>query len=492
MYHLDEEELRFSQENSLYSCNPNSSNEFGVIQGAKDRHYLYRVCAALNLTEVNPGLLPVIGMWPYIGLRDIIQKGGMLDYVYSFIHNRRLFKKWKNIYKPLGLVGFIYIERNFWSATLKNFFIGFRLFYSVRNKKSLDGLKINGIYIGDLIYSSYIRFREVNEVRYKDFFVYYLIFKSLQIQSNVRTLLKKHKIKFYITSYSSYVQHGVVVREMLNSGVQVYSLGNTKNVIKKHGSNDASHKLPYWSYFESSKKLLTKSMYADAQSILAARMSGQIDRSISYMEKSAYQGEEQDIPSGFCAVIFLHDFLDSPFDYRYWIFDDLYQWASHSLRLISMSRLPIAIKPHPNQIAGNTKIIEKLKDEFPDLIWLDPKVSNAQLFKTIDIGISVFGTILVELAYHNKIGIAAGDHPAADFEICYQPKTVAEYDDLLLNVQNLLPIKDLKDKAITFFAAQNYLPNDQEISLPAIGQDFDWESSKSLIQWVNSTRPNFS
>ena len=488
MNKLDQYEVQFSRSRKIYTSKKSEDNEVGIIEAVKDRCYLYKVATSLNLVSINPDSIPIIGLWPYIGLRDILKTNDWSEFFYSHIHNTRLFNKWRRLYAPLGLISFAKIEGIFFDNIFSHIVQALKLFIKTKREKSFDNLYIDNLYVGDLVHASYIRFRETEQIQYDDFFIFYLIFKSIKIQNNIRRLLLRYKVKFYITSFTSYVQHGVAVREMMHSGIQVYSLGNSKDVIKKHEKGDLSHKLPYWKYRALAQEYLTPEMYSAANATLQARFSGEIDKSIFYMRKSAYIGKAVDLPSNIKGVVYLHDFLDSPFDHRHWLFKDLYDWAVHTLQLIREKKLPFVVKPHPNQIEGNVSIINKLKLEFEDLIWLDPEIANKQLFDITDVGVSVFGTILVELAYHDMVGIAAGDHPAFEFDLAYQPHSISDYDRLICSYDQLTPRPDSRDKAINFFATQSYLQTEQEIQLFQDGMKFDWESSKSLVEWAASEK----
>ena len=150
------------------------------------------------------------------------------------------------------------------------------------------------------------------------------------------------------------------------------------------------------------------------------------------------------------------------------------------MALINSHGLNIAIKPHPNGIQEGVKVVNLLKDKYPDLTWIDEGVSNLDLFKRSGAGISVFGSILCELAFHNKVGIAAGEHPAINFNLAYNPKTIEEYDRLLIDLQGLNPKSDCRKKAIDFYVVHNYLINEKDIGLSLKEQEIVWDNDKSF------------
>jgi hypothetical protein len=142
------------------------------------------------------------------------------------------------------------------------------------------------------------------------------------------------------------------------------------------------------------------------------------------------------------------------------IFPDFYTWCIYTLNLIRKYRLPIAVKPHPNEkffvnVMKMPNIIDKLKIKYKDLIWLDSKLSNQFIFKYIKFGISASGSILYELALFNKIAISCGDHPGRYFNFCNEAKNQNEYRNLLINYKKLKKKKIKKNDLYVF----NYMYN---------------------------------
>ena len=63
---------------------------------------------------------------------------------------------------------------------------------------------------------------------------------------------------------------------------------------------------------------------------------------------------------------------------------------------------------------------------------------------------------------HNLIPIAAGSHPADQFDFTYQPSNKEEYFALIKNLSELKPIINAKSKVIDFYIAHNYLNSSNE------------------------------
>ena len=118
----------------------------------------------------------------------------------------------------------------------------------LKNKKDILNIKIQNLYVGDLIYDTYVRYRAKPEVDINDIYLKFIIFYTLIIYKNINLYLDKNKPKIYYTSYSSYINHGLLVRVFISKNIKVVSLprnygNNYSNLITK--------KFPY------AKKIIT-------------------------------------------------------------------------------------------------------------------------------------------------------------------------------------------------------------------------------------------
>ena len=168
-------------------------------------------------------------------------------------------------------------------------------------------------------------------------------------------------------------------------------------------------------------------------------------------------------------------------------FLDFYDWAVYSLKIIQKYNLNIAIKPHPNAVYQNLTIIENLKKQFPNIKWIGKNISNTDIFKSgIKFGISVYGSILYELAYNNIAAIAATPyHPSYNYNFVHTPKNKNEYKKLLISSKKLKSKNDINKKIEEFYYMWTFFNHDM---LPETGRlinlrDLDFSKSKSLVQF---------
>lgn len=481
---LDEAQLNFVRGKYYTSCSSEKS-KIGLIECAQDYKYLYLTANLLNNDDFNDDKLSIQGVWPYIGLHGIVESIKLKVFFSWFILNLIAKRKWAIIYQSLSVRNMIVL--GFSLNPLVNLFYLIKSIFLFRSfKNHIDPLKfkIDGLIIGDLIVSTFIRFREIPKLNKNDFFIWLLIFKSLVIKHQVKRLMDKYKISFYITSYTSYVQHGVISRIMIDGNIPTYSLGSFRPIVKRHISGDYSHRARWEDYPD----LIYKNprfleLIACARTALEHRFSGLNDDMLSYMRASSYSKKTQPLKltEEYDGVIYLHDFFDSSYDLGYMLFDSIFAWVEHAANFISKNNLNIAFKPHPNQNLASSNVVDFFKSHYPHLKWVDKNISNSDLFEKSTAGISIFGTVLYELAFHGKVAISAGSHPAISFDLSFQPKTVQEYENLLLGIGKLKPKVDCKSKAIAFYAAHSYLtlPGDRMLDV-SDDAGVNWESSDAL------------
>ena len=168
------------------------------------------------------------------------------------------------------------------------------------------------------------------------------------------------------------------------------------------------------------------------------------------------------------------------------IFNDFYEWINHTIELVERNGMKVGFKGHPNQTAQSIEILEKLKLRHPNIYWIDPNLSNIVILgSSIKFGISVYGTVLHELAYFGKIPICAGDNPHSAFNFIFEAKSILDYDNLVLNFNDLiLPPHYKEEVAIFYFMHNEYDKEDYKIDLGIIKDYNVFNSTSALISLV--------
>ncbi len=463
------------------------SNNIIFINIAMDYFHLVQVNFLLQNKKYEK--YKIVGIWNYNITPNWKNKSYILEKLINLKNNFKFFflkKKWSKIYTAIGVNEIIdtnnsnhlsddeYEKRS--NDILKN----------IKNlgKNKFIKLKINNILVGDLIIDTYIRFRNIQTVKFDDYFLKEIIKKFVISQLIIQKSIRKFKPNTLIMNFSNY-SNGVLARTAIENKLKVFCTGDTMSYIKKLSKNDSGTHTSYKNFKKLFQNLKSKNQKLKiAKYELNKRFTGVKDQAYFYMKKSPYRKNKKKLKFKIDGVLFLHDFFDTPHHFKSMFFFDFYDWATFTLNIIRKYKLNIAVKPHPNSIYQNKVVVDNLKKKYPDIKWISPDLTNTQIFKSgIKFGISIYGSVLYELAYHNLVPIASTPyHPTFNYDVVYTPKNKYEYSKLLINSKKLKLKKNLKKKIQEFYYMWTFYNHDamnitgRKLKL----KNIDFSKSKSL------------
>lgn len=302
------------------------------------------------------------------------------------------------------------------------------------DKGSLAGLRIGGVVVGDLINDSFLRFKPAPAALLRDVYLLVLVWQAHRDVRRANGYFLRVKPKLYLTSYSTYIQHGIPVRVALQHGVRVFSFGNYQEFAKHLTLEDWVHTKNPDDY---ARKFATLDRQDErltlADTALSSRLSGEVDNATAYMKRSAYAVSGDPVPDVRGAVVlFLHDFYDSPNVYREMVFPDFWEWVCFTIETLEQANIRFFVKPHPNQIKLSDKVLDELKQRYPGLSIISAGITNKQLAEAgMSCAVTVYGTVAHEMAFLGVPSVACAHHPHISFGFCRTARTRAEYSELL-------------------------------------------------------------
>jgi hypothetical protein len=330
-------------------------------------------------------------------------------------------------------------------------------------------LAIAEIPVGDLVNDSFLRFKPAPTVDIRDVYLLVVIWQAYRDIRRAMDYFQHVRPILYLTSYTTYVQHGIAVRVALQCGVRVFSFSNYQQFAKPlskmdwvHTSNPDGYADEFSSLENSDQKL------AEAEEALSARMTGGIDRATAYMKRSAYTESGDPVPDVKGAVvIFLHDFFDSPHVYRELVFPDFWEWVCFTIETLSKAGIRFFLKPHPNQIELSDVVLQDLRHRYPTISIVSPNITNKQLAEAgLACAVTVFGTVAHEMAYLGVPSIACAHHPHVSFEFCKTVKSRSEYAEALLRYAGInLNRALMRRQSLIFYYMHNLNLSAEEKSL---------------------------
>jgi len=409
--------------------------------------------------------------WSTLGIGLSFKNNSILDFLKSYIIDRLNYRKYRNLFKKDLGVEVKKIDHIPFYKKPRLFITSLNIFFNIYNDvKKLRSLHYNNTKYGDLLYYSYIKFAVREKIYFKSPFLFFLIYKSQCTFYNLdKYFNKSSSIDAFVSNYTSYLQHGLPSRFHVDKKVPTFSIASNElcNVVLHKEGKYSQNK--DWKAYKCLINKLTpdelKLFRSKAENDLERRFKGEIDKAIHYMKVSPYSSSKKTDIGNIDGVVFLHDFFDSCDDFDGNIFYDIYDWADKTLKFIEDNNLNIAVKPHPNSVKQSIIFENLLKKKYKSIQWLDRGVSNADIFNNIKAGISMFGSVFTEIAYHDLVPIAAGSHPADQFDFTYQPLNKLDYFNLLMNINNLKPFPEAKTRVLDFYIAHNYLSSPDEFSI---------------------------
>lgn len=352
------------------------------------------------------------------------------------------------------------------------------LWLKVRNAHRFE-LYVDGIQVHDLINDSYLRFRPAPHFNVRDPFVLRLIWQSHRDVRRAERYFERARPLLYLTSYSTYIEHGIPVRVALRHQIPVVSFGSFNRLAKRLTSEDWFHPPSTDHYRADFERLPARDQrLAEAEAQLGARLAGHVDAAMSYMRASAYANAQMDIPDvNGAVVVFMHDFYDSPHVYADLVFDDFWAWVCCTIDTLQAAGIPFFLKPHPNQISLSDGALEKLRQRHPDVRFLPTGVSNVQLTKAgMRCGVTMYGSVAHELAYLGVPSIACAKHVHHTFDFCRTARTRDEYI-AFLRTPGVMPVDatEMREQALMFYYMHNLYGSADELDLRARFLEF-WKA----------------
>ena len=334
------------------------------------------------------------------------------------------------------------------------------LWRGLQGKEEQFSLSMGGIEVSDLLVDSYLRFKPSPTFDAADPFVRRLIWQALRDVRRAARYFGQVKPRWYISSYSTYLEHGIAVRVALKHQVPVWTFGNLNQFGKRLSTADTFHTADFSQYRSRFEALDGKEdRLQAARAMLDMRLTGGIDAATSYMRQSAYGRTDAALPQGLegAVVVFLHDFYDSPHVYPELVFQDFWRWICFTIEVLQQAGARFFLKPHPNQIALSDHVLSALRHKYPTLGWIASEVNNVQLVQAgIACGVTVYGTVAHELAYLGVPSIGCARHPHHAFDFCRTARSRNEYAAMLRTFTlQPLPHAAMQEQALTFFYMHN-------------------------------------
>jgi len=315
---------------------------------------------------------------------------------------------------------------------------------NLKSKINVENITINRIYIGDLIYDSYLKIYNEPTIDFDKKFYRHLK-KCISTFIFWEDYFKKNKIKAVITSHSVYIS-AILLRIAAKKNIPVY-VSSLTNIYKLSKKNLWAYKefKKYPNMFSKLKVEQKKNAFLLSKKRLALRFSGKVGVDMHYSTKSAYTNiyKPKLIKNSdkIKILIATHCFFDSPHSYGKNIFPDFYEWLNFLGKISNKTDYDWYIKLHPDYHPLTMNVINYFIKKYNKLHLLPTDSSNLQIIKEgIDFVLTVYGSIGHEYPLFNIPVINASvNNPHIKYKFNVHPRNLNEYKKILLHLNRINP-----------------------------------------------------
>lgn len=369
-----------------------------------------------------------------------------------------------------------------------------KLVKTVRSPEDILDLNYKGVYIGEQVYDSILKYQNASVWKIDDRLVKQLEI-AISILEAINTLTEGREIVAGLFTHTTTNALGVSVRGLLARNILVYQMfGGLGSILRynktyqSRGQLDAHVTIPKYVldkvYHERKDSMLTV-----AQEYVEKRIRGKCNdrESCAAFSKGKKTYTER---KSFCEVyqldsekpivfVMLHAMCDDPHQYPQHIFRDYYHWFQVTLeearKNTSVSWVfkqhPL-IKNYPDD-ANLPGIFHFINDEHICYVDEDIPLSSASIIYVADAVVTSSGTAVLEFSCFGIPGIIGCKNNYSGKGICHEAETETEYRSLLKKIGLLKKLeKKVQEKACIYFYLmyeeliqgfiQGFITNDSE------------------------------
>lgn len=428
-YKLSNSENEFIKLNSEIwksSSSPNKTNKICLIEGHID-------CPAsiIDKARMAKAIEESTGAKPVVYIRGFSLKGSNVAHIYKSFNIQEFYLWWNSYLNPFIVIPSIFKTMNIYLFT--------------RSGENLLKIKYKGVYIGDLIYDTLIRFKPnsytLDNIKIEHIRLILRAFITFNINNK---LIKKYNPTYLVTSHNVYAEFGMLPRQIRhnNNGIvflkdiYAYKCYDIKTPINEHFLKVRR------SDFQ--EKLICDDYYSNARKYFKERMLGninQIDVKNAFTNKKPYKISDLKIIHPKIdinkknVIVMSHAFSDSPHVGEGLLFKDYYDFLEKTLiRLNDNNEINCFVKTHPSSYMWNEKggvehLIEKNK--LSNIYILPNDLNTNSICELANYIVTAKGTAGLEFSCLGIPAITAGKGFYYGFDITKEPNSISEYYNYL-------------------------------------------------------------
>jgi hypothetical protein len=313
----------------------------------------------------------------------------------------------------------------------------------LRSKRDIEELTINGVWLGDLIYDTYLKRFSRPTIDLKSSEFQRSLRESLELFAFWEAYFACHEVKAVNVSHCVY-DLAIPLRVAVAQNIPVFQASATHVYRIRRNDLFAYNDFHYFrERFAALPQAVQVAGVEEAKRRIERRFAGKVGVDMAYSTKSAYGAARharllRESPRK-KILIATHCFFDSPHSYGKNVFPDFYEWLDFLGKISEVTDYDWYIKTHPDYLAGTKEIIENFIARYPRFTLLPADGSHHQIIaEGIDVALTVYGTIAFEYA---ALGIPVINNSLNNPHIAYgfnlHSKDVEDYRRLLIGLETL-------------------------------------------------------
>ncbi|MDD5327094.1 MAG: hypothetical protein PHY02_04680 [Phycisphaerae bacterium] len=317
------------------------------------------------------------------------------------------------------------------------------IYPTLKTKRDVENLKVEGLWIGDLLYDSYLmRYRVPTiEIQSKNF--QSSLRKALDYYIYWRDYFNSHHVKAVIASHCVYSRNAIILRIAVQRAIPAYQVNAFslyRLTPKRLWAYNSFSSYPEW--FKSLSPREQQKGLALAKERIERRFAGEVGVDMLYSTRSAFVRSNnkrviRESPR-IKVLIAAHCFFDAPHPYGVNLFPDSHEWLTFLGNISEKTDYDWYVKTHPDFLPGNAESLENIICNYPKITLIPKETSHLQIIEEgIDFVLTVYGTVGFEYAALGVTVINASlCNPHIGYNFNIHPRTIEEYENILLNLKN--------------------------------------------------------
>ncbi len=365
-----------------------------------------------------------------------------------------------SIYKSFGLKEFLNLNDFKYNIDSNKIKRQYNLIIKEINYKKILNLKLENIYIGDLLYDDFLRKHLVGRVDLNDKVFLNHLYEFIKTFYLWLYYFKKKKVKSIILSHDVYeyalplrIAQNFLIPSYIPDPYRLFCFNKKKNYtldqqMQKEINNSLTANEKRYLLQIAKKKM--KKKFSSKNNFIEFSEKNIITRDIkSFLRnhKNFFETKKTNI------LVACHCFYDAPHAFGNFFYDDFVDWLENLGKISEKTNYNWYLKKHPHSLNHNlaNKILGNFIYKYKKFKIIPEDIDNRSLKNYVDIVLTVHGSVAFEMAYLNKPVILASkpDH-LKNFNFCIKPKNKFDYENILSDLEKI-KIKINKNDIFKFY-----------------------------------------